>query len=597
MAKKQRRSRTRKKKASKRDVGGSGSAAAEHTRATAPSGPSRRNARRQARHGAREQLPAASSVDVGSGECAEDSVRHSEELFRASFEQATNPIVLADAKTGRVLEFNEPAREAIGCTRQELGRLKLTDLLGDEVSERMAKDIEEVLKHGSGVFDVQCRSAGGELRDIQTSYGLLSVSGGECIQLAFVDITTAKQARERLHLLSSGVEQVTEGIALARVDGMLVYVNSAFAAMHGYSPEEVVGKHLSVFHTREQMPSVEAANRELLETGSFSGEIWHARRDGSLFPGRMCNAVFRDESGVIVGMIATLRDITAQKQAEEALQTAHTLLKTQVQQSTTALVEANQQLKREIERRKQADEQLHLLHTQLAHMGRVSTMGEMASGLAHELNQPLCAVTTYAQACLRLLNSEAGLAELEEPLREVAAEAKRAGEMIRRLRGFVRRAEPCRVLTDVNRLIPEVAQFVEHEIREHEISMHFDLAHKLPPVMVDAIQIQQVILNLVRNSIQVLAEDNVKDREIRIRTAASTDGTVLVTVRDSGPTISHEIADQIFEPFFSTKSDGLGMGLPLSRSIIEEHGGCIWFARCPDRGSMFQFTLPVQDGY
>jgi len=243
-----------------------------------------------------------------------------------------------------------------------------------------------------------------------------------------------------------------------------------------------------------------------------------------------------------------------------------------------------------------ADEQVHLLHTQLAHMGRVGTMGEMASGLAHELNQPLCAVTAYAQACLRLIDSKADVAELEEPLREVAAEAKRAGEIIRRLRSFVRRAEPCRAPTDVNRLIPEVAQFLEHDVRRHEISLHLDLADDLPPVMVDAIQIQQVILNLMRNSIQVLAEEDLQNREIKVKTTATDDATVMVTIQDSGPTISPEIADQMFEPFFSTKSDGLGMGLSLSRSIVEKHGGCIWFSRCPERGSMFQFTLPVQDG-
>ena len=625
--------------------------------------------------------------------------------------------MLADAKTGRLLECNDPACQAICCTRQEFGEHKLADLLGDESCEQVARHIEEVLKQGSGVFETQYRSKGGEIRAVQASYRVLSVSGGDVIYAVFSDITESKQAQDRLQLLSSAVEQVAEGITLARLDGTLVYVNRAFAAMHGYSPEEVVGKHLSIFHTPEQMPSVEAISRQtreagcfdgevwharrdgsvfptlmsisylrdeegnvvggigtvrditewkqaeerlrllssgvaqvsegialadldgtlvfvnrafaamhgyspeellgkhfsifhspeqmpcmeaidrqLSETGDFSGEIWHARRDGSVFPGRMCVSLFRDEAGNIAGRIGTLRDITEQKRAEEALQTAHNELEAQVQQRTTALVEVNQQLKREIDRRKLADEQLHLLHTQLAHMGRVGTMGEMASGLAHELNQPLCAVTAYAQACSRLLNSKADPAELQEPLREVANEAKRAGEIIRRLRNFVRRAGPRRSSADVNQLIPEVAQLLTHEVRSHEISMHFDLADDLPLVLIDAIQIQQVILNLMRNSIQVLADEDLQDREIKISTTATDDGTVLVTIQDSGPRISPEIADQIFEPFFSTRSDGLGMGLALSRSIIEEHGGCMWFARCPERGSVFQFTLPVHDG-
>jgi len=452
------------------------------------------------------------------------------------------------------------------------------------------------LKHGSGAFETQYKSTAAEIRTIQASYRVLSVSGADFIQAAFVDITEAKQARDRLQLLSSAVEQVTEGIALALLDGTLVYVNRAFAAVHGYSPEELVGKHLSIFHTPQQIPSVEAVMRQTRETGSFNGEVWHTRRDGSVFPCLMTTSLVRDKGGNAIWGIGILREITGRKQAEEALQTAHTLLETRLQQSTTALIEVNQRLKRETDRRKQADEQVHLLHTQLAHMGRVGTMGEMASGLAHELNQPLCAVTAYAQACLRLIDSKADVAELEEPLREVAAEAKRAGEIIRRLRSFVRRAEPCRAPTDVNRLIPEVAQFLEHDVRRHEISLHLDLADDLPPVMVDAIQIQQVILNLMRNSIQVLAEEDLQNREIKVKTTATDDATVMVTIQDSGPTISPEIADQMFEPFFSTKSDGLGMGLSLSRSIVEKHGGCIWFSRCPERGSMFQFTLPVQDG-
>ncbi|NQT11170.1 MAG: PAS domain S-box protein [Planctomycetes bacterium] len=469
MAKKQRPGRTRKKKAAKR---GAGSAAAQ---GTPTSTPSRKVARHQSRHESKEPLPVASCPNATCSTCAENGVRRSEELFRAAFEQTTHLIVLADAKTGQLLECNDPTCQAICHTDREFGELTFADLLGDGSSEQVTEHIEELLKQGSGVFETPYRSKGGEIRAVQASCRVLSVGGVDMISAVFSDITESKQA-------------------------------------------------------------------------------------------------------------------------EEDLQTSRQELEAAVQQRTAVLIEINRQMKREIDRRTEADEQLHLLHAQLAHMGRVGTMGEMAAGLAHELNQPLCALATYAKACLRLVDSRADPVELREPLREVANEAMRAGEIIRRLRNFVRRAEPRRLPTDVNRLIPEVAQLLEHDAHRSEISMHFDLADGLPPVMIDAVQIQQVILNLIRNSIQVLAENDLQEREIKISTMATDDSAVLVTVQDTGPPVSTEIADRIFEPFFSTRSEGLGMGLPLSRSIVEDHGGYMWFAHCPERGSVFQFTLPVGEG-
>ena len=165
-----------------------------------------------------------------------------------------------------------------------------------------------------------------------------------------------RQAEERLRMLSSFVEQSSEGMAVVNLAGNLLFVNESFAAMHGYVPDELPGKHLSIFHTPQQMPRVDEANRQILETGGFSGEIWHTRRDGSVFPSLMQNCVLRDESGNVVGMIATLRDITERKQAEEELRKARDELELRVEERTAELSAANAALREEIAERKRAEE-------------------------------------------------------------------------------------------------------------------------------------------------------------------------------------------------------------------------------------------------
>ena len=177
-----------------------------------------------------------------------------------------------------------------------------------------------------------------------------------------------KQAEESLRLLSSAVEQSSEGMAVSDLEGNLQFMNTAFAVMHGYAREEIAGKHLSVFHTPEQMPSVKAANRQIQETGEFSGEIWHVRRDGTTFPTLMHNSLLRDERGNPMGMIGTLRDITERKQAEEALQKAHEELERRVKERTAKLAEANALLQQEVAERKRMEEALRQSEKRYRHL-------------------------------------------------------------------------------------------------------------------------------------------------------------------------------------------------------------------------------------
>ncbi|HUW83472.1 MAG TPA: PAS domain S-box protein [Phycisphaerae bacterium] len=369
------------------------------------------------------------------------------------------------------------------------------------------------------------------------------------------DITERKKAEQRLHLLSSAVEQSSEGIAVADLEGHLLFVNRAFATMHGYEPEQVLGKHLSVFHTPEQMRVVDEANRTAQETGEFHGEVWHARRDGSVFPALMQKSLLRDEAGTPIGMIGTLQDVTQQRRAEE------------------------------LTRQREAE---------LAHASRLSMMGEMASGIVHEVNQPLSAIANGAHACLRLLTAEGEGADPKQfagKLHVIAEQAERAAQIVRRLRGFVAKWEPKWSNFDVCAAIRETAAFIVAQAREGGVEVQLDLPGCLPPVRGDMVQIEQVILNLARNSLDAMEEEQGGARHLTFRASALDGEVVEVAVEDTGPGLTPDAAQKAFEPFFSTKKMGMGIGLSISRSIIEAHHGCLWFTPNPERGATFRFTL------
>lgn len=248
----------------------------------------------------------------------------------------------------------------------------------------------------------------------------------------------------------------------------------------------------------------------------------------------------------------------------------------------------------DVTERNRADQKLRQLHDQLSYVARVSTMGEMASEIAHELNQPLTAVIAYADACLDLL--QGGLNDvprLEEILRAASGQAERAGKIIHRLRTLVRRSETTSSGTDVNEAVREVAMLLEGEVRSRQIQLQLDLEESLPGARADFVQVQQVLLNLTRNSIDAVGTVAVDRRRIGISTSTR-HSFVEVAVSDNGCGISPAAAAHIFEPFFSTRPKGLGMGLVISRSIVEFHGGRLDFSYNPDGGVTFRFSLPQE---
>ena len=244
--------------------------------------------------------------------------------------------------------------------------------------------------------------------------------------------------------------------------------------------------------------------------------------------------------------------------------------------------------------RRHAQDEARQLQERLTHFARLSTMGEMAAGLAHEINQPLSAIATYAQACQRLLRMP--VPEIDDvlaALEQVNNQALRAGEVIRRLRNFVKNREVKREPVDCSRLLQDLRTLADTDARLHNIRLRIDAEQALPTVYADPIQLQQVVLNLVRNAIDAMADAPVERREVLLQTRRSGDGEVEITVADHGCGLVPEATEHLFNPFFTTKAGGTGLGLAISRSIVRAHGGRLWHTPNEECGARFHFTLPV----
>lgn len=262
---------------------------------------------------------------------------------------------------------------------------------------------------------------------------------------------------------------------------------------------------------------------------------------------------------------------------------------------TTQLTEANTRLQTEMNERQQAEQKLLSQQNELAHVVRVSTAGELASGLAHELNQPLSAISSYAQGCIwRLESGRITQDELREIIQRMVSEAERAGAIIQRLRGFLRKEHALCRPTDINGAVRDAMELFNAEANKRGISLSRDLQEDLPPVCSETIQLQQVIINLLRNAADALKGLPAERLRIELSTRHDPDeGMVHIDVRDFGPGIDPDSKPHLFEPFFTTTSDGMGLGLSLSQSIVESHGGTIRVIDDVHPGACFSILLPV----
>ncbi len=258
------------------------------------------------------------------------------------------------------------------------------------------------------------------------------------------------------------------------------------------------------------------------------------------------------------------------------------------------LTTSKESLEQEIKERQHAQEQALTHQAELAHVARLSTMGEMASGLAHELNQPLSAIHTYVQGCIRRINmGNADLDAIVNALQLTAQQADRAGGIIRRLRSFVRKGESHKTYSEINQIVSEVTGFLETQLKNKQVNLILDLEEDLPPVLADIIQIEQVLINLLKNGIESMS--GIEKPSIIVTTRRCNHKYIELCVIDSGHGISKDKLKRIFNPFFTTKNSGMGMGLSISSSIIEAHDGKLYAENNTEQGARFCLTLPITE--
>lgn len=490
-----------------------------------------------------------------------------DEVLHFIDELENEAIVMLD-KAGRITLWSKGAEQIKGWSADEmLGRQWSILYPAAAIAEGRPDQVLEIARaqrRYSGE-ELRVRKDGTEFLAQVTVYALRDADGhvvgyGKVVR----DITEWQRAQSALQTqeahLRSILDTVPDAMVVIDERGLIQSFSATAERLFGYEESDVLGRNVSLLASSPHREVHDGYLARYLATGErriigVGRVVSGRRRDGSIFPMELAvgEVVKDDGHRVFTGFI---RDLTARQDIERRLQD---------------------------------------LQEELIHIARVSAVGTMASTLAHELNQPLTAVASYVMAAQALLEGDQpdALAEARQALADSIAEAVRAGQIVRRLRNFVARGETEREIISLTKLIEEAAALALAGASLRGIRVEMNLDPAVTRVLVDRVQIQQVLLNLIRNAVEAM--EGCERRELVLSTNAVGDEEVELAVADTGPGLSDQIAEHLFEPFVSTKASGLGVGLSICRTIIEAHGGRLWAEPGSEGGTVFRFTLTRMD--
>ena len=486
-------------------------------------------------------------------------------LYRAIVDTAVDGIVVID-RNGAIRSVNHATERLFGYAAEELVGRNVEVLMPEPYAGEHDTYLANYLRTGQKKIIGIGREVVGRRKDGSVFPMDLSVGqardGDQPIFVGIIrDITDRKAAelaqRESELRLRSILDTVPDAIVVIDAEGSIQSFSPAAERLFGYGSVEIVGRNVKIL----MPPPYREGHDGFLERYLSTGE-------------RRIIGIGR----VVVGLRKSGETFPMELQVSEFAFSGHRYF--------TGFV-------RDLTQRQEAERRIEDLQAELLHASRLIVMGQMASTMAHELNQPLTAVTNYLEAGRQLLATGAGRPERIADLMEKAiGQAQRAGDVIRRLREFVGKGETERRPQSVNQLVEEAVALALVGARQRGVRTSFELDHTLPPVVVDHVQIQQVVLNLVRNAIEAM--EQVERRELVIGTRTIPEqGMVEISVADSGPGIAPELADRLFQPFVTTKATGMGLGLSICREIVEAHHGRLTASPGSPGGAVFRLTLPI----
>ena len=497
------------------------------------------------------------------------SIADSEERFRSIGMAAQDAIIMMD-NDGKVSFWNSAAERTFGYQAHEASGQALTDLIiPKRYHKRHSDGAENFLRTDQGVLinrtvRLEAVRKDGTEFPVEISLSGVHLGGKWNVVGTIRDITDRNKAERKAQEKQGLLEQIIENIphSIFWKDRHSVYLgcNRNFARQAGVeNPEDIIGKtDYELAWKKTEANYFRKIDREVIESGQpqLGIEEPQLQADGTQATLLTSKVPLLDPQGDIIGILGIYADITERKRAEEKA------------------------------RRHQAE---------LTHMARLGMMGEMGTGLAHELNQPLTSIYAYSKACLQMLHSAHDKStEIKIALENIANTAEQAGELIKHLRHFVKKKRPQRTEIDINKLIQSTVDFIQYEAQSHHVEVSLELNRQLPKVLADGIQIEQVLLNIILNAIEAMGSGSNERRDLFIQSGLSRDKTMVqVEVSDTGPGMDEKLLSHVFDPFQTTKSNGIGVGLSISRSIIEAHEGRLWVESKLSYGTKFFINLPL----